>query len=191
MPTMPTENVSLTINSKSLKNLIDHNRRNDWPDILDMERMFCYEYIANGHSLAGAAKAAKMSRANGLKALRKPLVHACIQDMISTMGSRKIMDAEFIETQMLELYDIAMGNIETKCVDRDGEVYSGLIHNLPVAAKLLTEMAKTTKIYEDGSAQGGTVNIGINMGALGISPSASSRMEIKTSDILEGEFTDG
>lgn len=174
--------------SLTITKLIEANKKAGWPDLEPWQKSFCAEYI-ECYSHRDAAKLAGKSPAQGVRILRDPLVSAYIAFLQEKITTRKIITREFIESEMLELNDIAMGRVETKLVDKDGIAYSAEVHNLPVARAVQTEMAKATKFYEDGSSQGGTVEIQLNLGGLGIKPDVAKNASVR-GVVIEGELSD-
>ena len=192
MSTMPVLKKLRVDPSLDIEKLIRANRENNFPDLKAKPRAFAMNYVELLDHRA-AAEAAKYDPNKGKKLLRDPLISAFIGFLQEKLVTRKLITREYIESQWLELNDIAMARVATltgeTCINADGvEVpEERLMHNLPVARAVLAEMTKGTNFSEDSSAQGGAVNISINLKALGVSNESAAKATIQKT-ILEGEL---
>lgn len=171
---MSKSNALSTLDSIPTDALIKANEANGWPDVKSVEKAFASEYVLS-RDHREAAEIVGKTRSAGIKLLKNPLVNAYIAFLDSKVATRRLIDRAYVESEMLNLYYMAKGEDEVNLVDKDGTQFTAKEANLPVASKLLVEMAKSTKFYEDGSSQGGMVNIGINLGAMGVQEAVEVR----------------
>lgn len=144
---------------------VQHNKDNDWPDLDLQHRAFALHYVTHyDHRLA--AQEAGLKKENGLKILRLPLVSAFVAHMQETTFRANIITEDFVRAQWLNLLPKLMGEEAVAQVTGTGEEFTAPRFYPGEATNLLKEMAKTTKIYESGSGQGGQVNVQINLAAL-------------------------
>ena len=188
MNTMPSLELLQKDFSINTEKLIKANIEQGFPDLDPKHKAFAYNYVATLNH-RDAATESGFPAARGIQVLRDPLVNAMIGFLQDKMATRSIITREFVEAEMLALNDIAMGRVETKMVDKDGGSFSEFVHNLPVAKAVQTELAKSTKFYQDGSSQGGEVQISINLGALGVRPETAAKATVQRT-IINGELAD-
>lgn len=153
---------------------LTYNKENDWPDLDLQYRAFALDYVTHYDHMKAATNAG-FSANSGLSILRKPLVSAFVAHLQSQTFVSNVITEDFIRAQWLNLIPKLAGQEEVPIVTGTGEqvyaekFYPGELNNL------LKEMAKTTKIYDEGSG-GSQVNVQINVAALlGGEPDAITR----------------
>lgn len=170
--------------SVDIPKLVERNRSEGYPDLTPQLKAFAIEYVQCLNHME-AAESIGLSRGRGIRLMRNPLVSAMIQDMQAKMATRAIITREYIESENLELNDIAMGRADTFLLTRDGDVVKEKVHNLPVARAVQADMAKNAGIQNIVIADKGAVSISINLSSLGV----SHEVEVEK-PLLDGEYTD-
>jgi len=171
-----------------LKNCIARNKEQGWPDVTVKEKTFAAEYLYS-HDHRDAAELAGFPKSKGVALLRSPLVAAYLESLQEKVTIRRIIDRDFIESEMVQLYYMAKGEEEIHMVDKDGLQLSVKNANLPAARGILKDMAESTKFFEDGSSQGGTTTVTLNLGNLGIKPEVAKNATVRGT-VIEGELSD-
>ena len=93
---------------------------------------------------------------------------ALIADLQEQMQLRTTINADFIRTKWLEMLPKLMGEEEVAMVDKDGAQFAAKKFHSADATRALVELGKSTKFYADGSGGSASVNISIDLKALGI-----------------------
>lgn len=153
---------------KDSSELIARNRETHWPDLTAQQKAFCIYYVET-YDTKDAASRAKISLNAARKHLRDPLTMAYINDCQEVMAQRSVINRDFVNVQWLKLLPKVMGEEEIFLgVDKDGCQLQGKKFEPAAAAKIMTELSKSTNFYAEGSGQSASVNINIDLGALGI-----------------------
>lgn len=148
--------------------LIAKNREEGWPDLDPKRKAFAYFYLESYNQRLAAEKAG-FNPSTGSKLLREPLLMAFITDAQEVMAQRSLVNRDFVNFQWLKLLPKVMGEEEVAIVDRkEGLSFFAKEFNANAAAKVLTELSKSTNFYADGSDSKGAVTVNINLEAMGI-----------------------
>lgn len=146
--------------------LIERNKANGWEDLEPKRKAFGMRYVTD-YNHRKAAEEAGFSPNSGLALTREPLLSAYIAELQESNFVTNIITEDFVRAQWLNMIPKLMGEEEVMLgVDNDGDQLSGMKFHPSEMGNVLKEMAKTTKIYEDGSGQSGNVNVQINVGDL-------------------------
>jgi len=151
-----------------LSNYIDSNRKNGWPDLKPNEKTFAFNYMQHFNHNRAARDAGWKSAGYGLKLLRDPLVSAFIGFLKDELQERTLIDAEFVQSQWLELLPKLNGEEDIPLITSSGEEIMARKFHGSEMVSALRELGKSTKFYEEGSGGSGNVSIAINLAALGI-----------------------
>lgn len=104
--------------------------------------------------------------------LRMPLALAYLNDIQAMLAERTVINRDFVNMQWLKLLPKVMGEEEVPIVDvKNGLAFSAKEFNANAAAKVLTELSKSTNFYADGSSNNASVTVNIDLTALGINQS--------------------
>jgi len=151
---------------EELDALIERNIGNGWEDIEPKRKAFALRYVVD-YNHRQAAEDSGFSANSGLKLTREPLLSAFIGELQKQNHITNIITEDFIRTQWLGLIPLLMGEVEVPLgVDSEGDQLTGCKFHPSEMGNVLKEMAKTTKIYDEGSGQTGNVNVQINVGDL-------------------------
>ncbi|QYK70228.1 terminase small subunit [Alteromonas phage ZP6] len=165
---MSNSNELIELSSKEFSEKLAHNEANGWPDLAPDEKAFLANY-AQTYSIKEAAEGINSIGAQrGGKLLRNPLAVAFLNQIQDVLASRSVITRDFVNVQWMNLLPKVMGEEEVAMVDREGCGFFGKKFDAAAATKVLTELSKSTNFYADGSGQSASVNISIDLGALGI-----------------------
>lgn len=162
---MADTNVIVPLDENINKELIDRNIESNFADLEPQKRAFALSYVIDyDHRRAAMEAGIKPNR--GFSLLRDPLVSAFIKFLQDELQISNIITADFIKAQYLALIPKLAGQEDIPIILPDGEQIEGKKFYPGELTNVLKELAKSTKFYEDGSGQGGGVNITIDVGAL-------------------------
>lgn len=158
----------MQLNSKDFGEKLARNEDNDWPDLEPRQKAFLANYALSYNATEAANETPGMSASAGQKLLRNPLALAFLNKIQDVMASRSVITRDFVNMQWLRLLPKVMGDEEVAMVDKEGMEFFAKKFDSQAAAKVVTELSKSTNFYADGSGQSAAVNISIDLGALGI-----------------------
>ena len=167
---------------KEFNEVVLHNKKNDWPDLEPKQKMFAIRYLESYSAVKAATEAGGLSVSWCRTQLRDPLVMEYINELQLMYTSRSFINKDFINMQMLQHLEVVKGEVEAPFCLADGSQAEGKRYDAPQVSKVLTELAKSTKFYEDGSSEKAAVTVNVNLAALGISE------EKGVGIVLEGEM---
>jgi len=153
---------------KEFNELLALNKANNWPDLEAKQKMFAIKYLET-YSIAKAAASAGVSMSWGSTQLRHPLIVEYIAEMQAMYNQRSFINKDFINIQMMQHLEVVKGEVSAPFCLSDGSQVEGKRYDAPQVSKILTELAKSTKFYEDGSTEKAAVTVNVNLAALGIS----------------------
>lgn len=163
---IPVSKALIIENKGELNAVIERNKQNGWEDLTAQRKAFAMYYLAS-YDHRDAAKKVKFSADFGTSLIREPLLSAYIAELQGQDLISNIVTEDFVRTQWLNLIPILSGQVEIPLgVNADGDQLNGKQFNAAALNATIKELAKTTKIYEEGSGGSGQVNVQINMGAL-------------------------
>lgn len=168
---MNSNEISLREKQLDCKELIARNRENGWPDLEPQHRGFLLKYVES-YSIKEAADAVGLGVSKARSVLRDPLAMAYLNDIQAMLAERTVINRDFVNMQWLKLLPKVMGEEEVPIVDtKNGLAFSAKEFNANAAAKVLTELSKSTNFYADGSSNNASVTVNIDLTALGINQS--------------------
>lgn len=168
------------MNPKDFNDMVILNRKNGWTDLEPKQKMLAVFYLES-YSIAKAAEKTGCSKSWCSAQLRNPLVIEYINDLQNIYANRSFINKDFINMQMLQHLEVVKGEVTAPFCLSDGSQADGKRYDAPQVSKILTELAKSTKFYDDGSGEKAAVTININLAALGIE-------EKEISTVIEGEL---
>lgn len=160
-----TNALIVPLDEKFDKELIDRNIKSNFADLEPQKRAFALSYIVD-YNHRRAAQDIGFNADRGISLVRDPLIAAFVKHLQDEFAISNIITSDFVKAQYLALIPKLAGEEEVNLITADGEqVFVRKFHPAALTA-VLKELAKSTKFYEDGSGQGGGVNITIDVGAL-------------------------
>lgn len=169
---------------KEFNNLVLENKANNWPDLDSQQKMFAVHYLETYSAVKASTEAGGMSAHWGRNQLRNPLVMAYIANLQELYNQRSFINKDFINVQMLQHLEVVKGEVAAPFCLADGSQTEGKRYDASQVSKVLTELAKSTKFYVDGSSEKAPVTVNINLAALGIE-------EKSIGVTIEGELSNG
>lgn len=152
--------------ANEMQEKIKRNTLNGWEDLEPKRKAFALRYVVD-YNHRQAAEDAGFSANAGISLVREPLLSAFISEIQHQAQITNLITEDFVRTQWMNMIPLLMGDVQMPMgVDRDGDQVYGQKFYPAELNNVLKEMAKTTKIYDEGSGQGGNVNVQINVAGL-------------------------
>lgn len=142
-------------------------RKDGFQCLNPVERAVAIEFATTGHSLRQVASDLGQPLAEVRKAFNSPLVRAFIHDLQLEVAQHKIINAAWVEQQVMELWPQFIGEEDTALVCKDGPYIGRKFHSAEVASIL--------KHFSGNSDQkkAGGVQVMINFGDMGVKPTVN------------------
>lgn len=125
------------------------------------EKMFCHYYM-EAFNWNDAAERAGYPRDRGLRLYRQENVRVFIGTLLDKRQSRSIIDAEWIEMELMEQLEAAKGNREISLVTAQGATYEAAKYDAPTALRIVETLAKSTTFNKEKETEKGDVTINID-----------------------------
>lgn len=137
-------------------------RKDGFRCLSPVDRAVAIEFATTGHALRQVAQDLQMPLADVKKSFNNPIVRAFIYDLQMEVAQHKIINAAWVEQQVLGLWPQFIGEEDTALVGKDGCYVGRKFHSAEVASIL--------KHYSGNADQkkAGGVQVMINFGDLGI-----------------------
>lgn len=129
-----------------------------------VDKAVAIEFATTGHSLRQVAQTLQMPLADVKKSFNNPIVRAFIHDLQLEVAAHKVINAAWVEQQIMELWPRFIGEEDTALVCKEGSYTGRKFHSAEVASIL-----KHFSGNADQKKTGG-VQVMINFGDMGISP---------------------
>ena len=144
---------------------IDTQIRHNWPDLACEERAFCEEYLENGYNHRLAAETVGRAASGAHRLLHKSIVREFIHFTETARRARRIVSERFLDAQLSQLYDQAIGEEEVPLVTGSGLMLNAKKFNGALALGIIQERAKLSGVAKPEQADT-QVNVIINEAAL-------------------------
>ena len=152
--------------------------RQDGYVLLDpLSRQVAIDFVTTGHTLKQIASDMGQPLAEVKRAFNHPLTRAFITDLQAEMAQHKIINATWVESQVLAVWPILMGEEDVRKVNMKGEQVFGKHFHGPEVVSILKHFSGNA----DQKAAGG-VKVVINFGDMGVGA--------KPNVVIEGEKGD-
>ena len=156
---------------------IDQIRRDGYVALDPLSRQVAIEFVSSGHTLRQIAADLAQPLADVKKAFNNPITRAFISDLQAEMAQHKIINAAWVEQQVLKVWPQLTGEEDVNIVTMKGEQFSARkFHSAEV-----TSILKHFSGNADQKAGGG-VKVVINFGDMGVE---------KPQVVIEGEVVGG
>lgn len=147
-----------------------------------LERAVAIEFATTGHTVRQVAKDLGQPLGEVRRAFGSPIVRALIHDLHEEIAKHKIINAAWVEQQVMAVWPQLIGEEEVNLVDaKTGEQYSGKKFHASEVASLIRHFSGN----KDQTNAGG-VQVMINFGDMGV----DERPPIE-SVTVKGPDTDG
>lgn len=140
----------------------DEARKEGFVCLNPIERAVAIEFATTGHTLRQVAHDLGQPLHEVRKAFNSPLVRAFIHDLQLEVAQHKIINAAWVEQQVMELWPQFIGEEDTALVNKDGCFTGPKFHSAEVASIL-----KHFSGNADQKKAGG-VAVQINFGDMGV-----------------------
>lgn len=151
------------LDKDSIRELIERNRKTNWPDLQPRQKAFVYAFLVN-YDHREAAITAGLSANSGIKMLRHPLIEAFVAFQQEKLATNSFITKEYITTHLVNLIPMLTGQVEVPFTLPNGEQCSGKQFKPAELRGVLQDLAKTVEGYDKNQNFGGgnsgvTVNI--------------------------------
>lgn len=154
------------------------NKESGWADLDARDRAFCFHYIAEYDHRAAAEKVG-YSPDRGRVLLRKPLNAAFIEYLQDQSVIPSLITKDYLDTQYMRLYEIAMGEAPAPRMDSMGGTVDAAVFNGDLAFKIIQEISKL-----NGHTPTPGAKIRLGMGTL--SEDGKTAVQVFADVIIEG-----
>ena len=144
---------------------IDTQKRHDWVDLSHEQRAFCEEFLNNGYDHREAAISVGRSPGGALKLLHKPLLREYICFVEGKRRDRRIVSERFLDAQLAQLYEQAVGEEEIPLVTGSGIKLTAKKFQGQLALGIIQERAKLSGVAKP-EAVDTNISVVIDVGAL-------------------------
>lgn len=159
---------------------VDFERANGYPGLGPLEQRVAIEFATSGHTLKQIAADLNQPLKEVTAAFNNPVTRALIRDIQEEFTKHKIINAAWVEQQVLELWPKFKGEEPVPLVGRDGESYE----RCKFHSAELTSILKHFGGNEDQKKAGG-VKVVINFGDMGVGPKPV--IDVDVTDVGENE----
>lgn len=144
-------------------NLIESARANGYLALDPVYRNVAIEFVISGMSVAALARSMKMDSLSVRRIINDPLTRAFISDLQAEVAQHRIINAAWVENQLLQIWPQLTGEEEVPLIGKDGAQITGKkFHSAEV-----TSILKHFGGNADQKKAGGTQVI-INFGEMGV-----------------------
>lgn len=140
-----------------------------------VERAVAIEFAVTGHTLRQVAEDLQQPLATVKAVFGSPLVRAFIHDLQNEIAQHKIVNAAWVEQQVLKLWPQFTGEEEVNLVNKAGEQIEAKKFHAPEVASILKHFGGN----KDQKAAGG-ISVVINFGDMGVQPQVN---------VIDGELS--
>lgn len=151
-------------------------RKDGFRCLSPVDRAVAIEFATTGHALRQVAQDLQMPLADVKKSFNNPIVRAFIYDLQMEVAQHKIINAAWVEQQVLGLWPQFIGEEDTQLVGKDGCFVGRKFHSAEVASIL--------KHYSGNADQKktGGVQVMINFGDMGVQQKLSPQVTVIDQD---------
>jgi hypothetical protein len=156
---------SLATLRKNVAITVDDARRDGFVCLDPIERQFGMDFVVIGGSLKAIADHMEMPISVIKRMFNDPIVRAFIADLQAEVLQHRLINEQWVENQVMEVWPKLMGEETVPLIDKNGGNYlARKFHSAEVVSIL-----KAFGGNKDQKAAGG-VHISINFDAMGVSP---------------------
>ena len=142
-----------------------------------LERAVAIEFATTGHTLKQVASDLQQSLASVKAAFGSPIVRAFIADLQNEIAAHKLVNAAWVEQQILKLWPQLVGEEPVAMINKSGDAFEACKFHGPEISSILKHFGGN----KDQKAAGG-VQVMINFGDMGV-----TNPQVQ---IIEGERSD-
>lgn len=140
-------------------------REEGWVCLTPLDRAVAIEFATTGHTLKQIADDLQQPLASVKGSFNSPLVRAFIADLQNEIAAHKVINAAWVEQQVLAIWPQLVGEEAVALVNKAGEqVYAHKFHG-PEVASILKHFSGNADQKKAGGVQ-----VVINFGDMGVTP---------------------
>lgn len=158
--------------------LIEEARNTGYIVLSPMQRQIAIEFVVSGRSVSALSKEMGYPSDQIRRVINDPIVRAFISDLQAEVAQHKIINAAWVEAQIINLWPKFTGEEEVDLVGKDGI-------NIKAKKFHATEITSILKHFSGNSDQkkaGGT-HVVINFGDMGVSPQKGVTIDVEAEDV--------
>lgn len=144
---------------------VDQAREGGFVCLTPLERAVAIEFATTGHTLAQVAKDMGQPLGEVRRAFGSPIVRAFIADLQAEIAAHKIVNAAWVEQQVLKLWPQLIGEEEVNLVNKSGEQITAKKFHGPEVASIIKHFSGN-----GDQKKAGGVQVVINFGDMGVAP---------------------
>lgn len=145
---------------------VEEARAGGFVVLTPLEKAVAIEFATTGASLKEIAATLRHPLADVKAAFNGPLCRAFIHDLQMEIAQHKVINAAWVEGQVLKIWPQLTGEEEVEMVTAKGESFSARKFHGPEVTSILKHFSGNA----DQKAAGGGVRISINFGDMGVTP---------------------
>lgn len=144
---------------------VERARQDGWVILTPLERAIAIEFATTGHTLQQVAKDMGQSLAEVRRAFGSPLVRGFIHDLQQEIAAHKIVNAAWVEQQVLRLWPQLIGEEAVNMVNKAGDQIEAKKFHGPEVASIIKHFSGN-----GDQKKAGGVQVVINFGDMGVAP---------------------
>ena len=138
---------------------IASQKEKDWPLLDPQRRAFAEAYCFNNYNHRAAAEEAGFNPDRGISLKREPLIRAFIADVQDKLHLSNIVTRDFIDAKLDELYDMAIGDVETDHVNaKSGASFTAKKFHGTLALDIIKQKASLNNVISSDEDDDGAGN---------------------------------
>lgn len=144
---------------------IDLARANGYQVLTPLERMVAIEFAVTGHTLRQIASDFQQPLPEVRRAFNNVITRAFITDLQAEIAQHKIVNATWVEQQVLDLWPQLTGEEDVALVNKAGEQVFAKKFHAPEVSSILKHFSGNADQKKAGGVQ-----VVINFGDMGVKP---------------------
>lgn len=156
----------------------DRAREEGYVCLTPLERAVAIEFATTGHTLRQVARDLGQPLGDVRAAFGSPIVRALIHDLQEEVAKHKIINAAWVEQQVLAIWPQLIGEEEVNLVNKAGEQFSAKKFHASEVASLIRHFSGN----KDQKNAGG-VQVMINFGDMGV----DQKPAIDSVEVIDGD----
>lgn len=169
-------NVAALQTGKLARCPVEEARKDGYKILSPIEQWVAIEFATSGSTLKNLALRSKQPLAVIQRAFNDPIVRALIHDLQTEIAQHKVINASWVEQQVLAIWPQLIGEEEVYLVNKAGEEISARKFHGPEVASILKHFSGNADQKKAGGVQ-----VSINFGDMGVSPA------VAPSVVIDGE----
>lgn len=149
----------------AMRQRVEAARESGYVNLTPLQRQVAIEFATTGHTTLQIAKEMGQPHALVKGALGDLVVRAFISDLQQEIAQHKIINAAWVENQIITVWPQLIGEEEVNLVNRMGEQITAKKFHGPEVASILKHFSGNADQKKAGGVQ-----VTINFGEMGVSP---------------------